>query len=1512
MSSKILLFIFFFGSFLVLEGQIADVQFNGQPVPPVTIDIFPAQNCGNPNEGFLGLRGGSLVFNDVEGSTCCPCFAGGANDCGSNDNTVQVGPFLLAGSCNISIRVEVTLIGGSDGLECDPNFPSTRVCPLNSGADGLEISLMAVGLASPIEIGRFCGDTPTNGNWTPTSANSGFFEVTGITSSLAFIGIIGGTQAADEEYRIDRILVEGDPFSAVPASINTTDVMPCAGQDPLILTAIGGNTGSSFTWFRDGFGLPQTSMTLDLGLADMSLSGLYSVTITDPNGCEATSSITISVQDCAAPVPDFPGLDLIFCRDTEALDLPNISANGIPGTWNVPNDLVLRDTTAFNELIFTPDPSTGANTVSFSIQIDQIPTFGDFPPGGKDICLSNAPGQTIDLVDEFNLSTSDILDIVFNGRTESDESAWRNTPVPGNSGIFEVEIFTFPFGACGRIDTTTQLNITFIDQLTTVSQNLCQGQAPNVDFRALIQNGNPDIQFADINGIGVDISNPSSVDLSGLPAGNYTWQFSLSPLGCNASSQADLNITIDPVTPTFLSPPLCEGDPPFLFNGEFYSQDTQVTVLVPNATMLCDDLVMLDIVFEPLPGRVINPPALCAGEVFTYNGVDYTTDQDTVVTVTGIPCDSMNELILTFLPAESISIMIDTLCEGASFDFRGMTYTQSEVVSLTFPGMNGACDTTATLDLVFNTVPSRTLSRTDLCLGETFTFDGVDYTSDINTTVSIDNPAGACDSLITLDLAFRPVPMRTVVEVLCQGELFSFDGVDYTSDTIVSVTTANPGGPCDSLIMLDLSFMALPTMPVVETLCEGDTFSFDNMTYTEDIVVDVRVPDANGGCDTIFNLDLTFSPLVRTTIAPDLCEGDNFSFTANGNTYAEGQLLSGTERVPGPNGCDSVITIDLFFKPNSETLFEEIRQSGDGFSQVINGVTFDESNPTDTITLPSANGCDSTILVNFIFVQGVFDSLIVDDQCIGSGFSVAGGPNGPYDEANPSGIDTFMLADGRDSFFITRINFQDPAINRFTNTLTTGDSFSIDFNGVTYDASNPMGRDTLPGAAANGCDSIIIVSLTFTDAFTTVIDSMLCQGDPFSVQVDGITFDEDNPVGMDTLVNADGIDSIVTVDLDFRAPDTTMIMTPRCIGDGFSLTVGPDTYDEANPSGITPLTNAIGCDSIVIVDLQFTNGVTSTRTDTLCSGTTVMIGNTVYGENTQLSGTEVLTAAAGCDSTIIVDLTVDTVHFELTTEPICPDATEFEFTIINTRPGQMLMALIDGVDRMVIDTLRESLPIGAQDIILTSESSCGVMPPFDLMMLPPQTLDIVSTPAGDDTLSLSLDFSGIVSSTIWTQGDTTELCVDCTSVNVSSLDPATYEVEVVDELGCTFTASFEVEGDGDDPPPPPPPLPPVAQDTMDFFLPNVISASNANPLNASLFLQTANPSIIDYDLRIYNRWGNLVRNLGNLIPNDPNFGWDGRSNSGELQPSGVYVYVVVIRREGSAEQTLAGDILLMQ
>ena len=1503
----------------ISSGQrqvIADIQFNGPPNPPAVIAINPPTNCGNPVQGFLGLRGGALVFNDVEGSQCCPCFVGGPNDCGNNDNQVQIGPVITAGACNISIRVEVSFVEGNDGLECaDPQL-ATFACNPNSGADGLDISFNAQNLGSFIPIGTFCGNTPVEGNWTPLSATSGFFEVTNIQTDLLFLNAIGGTQALDEEYRIDRILVEGDPFSAVPASINVTNDMPCNGMDALILTAIGGNAGSSFMWSRDGTPLTETSATLNLGIADMTASGTYQVEILDPNGCRTIGSAVVNVQDCAAPIPDFTGLDDIFCRDFDQLSLPSVSTNGIPGTWNVSNDLILRDTVIFNTLVFTPDPSTGANTVNIPIRIDEIPVFGDFPPNGKDICFFSTPGQTqtFDLIDEFSLVPSDLLDITFNGMTTSTEQEWRSMEVPSNPGSFDVEIFTLPFGACGRIDTMTQLNVSFIDMAQDNQETICFGDLTPLNFSALVQSGDPNAVWSDLFATGADLSDPRNVDLSFLPVGQYNFQYDLNPtVSCNLSDQAMLTIDIIDFPTRTISPSgLCSGDG-FSINIDGVTYDESFPfdeIFIQNPSGPCDSMIVVDLMFDVAPTRTINPPPFCQGDVFTYNGVDYTNDQNIVVSVPGpTPCDSMNELILTFIPSVTESITIDTLCDGTPFDFRGTTYTQSDIVSLTFPGMNGECDTSATLELTFNPVPMRSLVRPDLCNGSTFTFDGVDYTRDTTATISIANPAGTCDSLIMLELTFNAVPERSVIPTdLCEGDPFTFDGVDYFSDTVAMVTRPNPGGSCDSLITLDLSFSAPFRMPITASPCEGDTIFVDNVAYTESFVGDVRVPDINGGCDTIFSLDLSFIQLIRTTLSPDLCEGDPFSYSANGNTYAEGQLLTGTERVLGPNGCDSIITIDLFFKPNSETRFEEIRNSGDSFSQVINGTLYDESNPIDTINLPSANGCDSTIFVNFIFVQGVFDSLI-RNECTGSGFSVPGGPNGPYDEANPSGIDTFMLADGRDSFFITRITFQDPGINRFMQTLTIGDPFSIDFNGETYDASNPMGRDTLVGAAANGCDSIIVVSLNFVDAFTTVIDTMLCQGDPFSVDVDGITFNESNPDTTITLQTADGIDSIITVDLVFREPDTSMISTPRCIGDGFSITVGPDTYDENFPSGITPLINSVGCDSIVIVDLQFTSGVTVARTDTICSGTTLMIGSTVYGENTQLSGTEVLTAAAGCDSTITVDLTVDTIHFELITEPICPDADMFDFSIINTRPGQNLTALIDGIETMVIDTVSGTLPIGTQDLVLTNDGLCGTMPPFDISFHPAETLDIFESASTADSLTLAFDFSGIVSTVIWMQ-DSTEICVDCTSVNVSSSESATYTVQLMDDLGCTYTASFDVMGDDPNPPPPPPP-PPPALDTMDFFLPNVISANVSAP-NTLFFLQTTNPSIIDYDLRIFNRWGNLVSSLSNLTPNDPNFGWDGRSNSGELQPSGVYVYVVVIRREDSGEQTLAGDLLLMQ
>ena len=41
--------------------------------------------------------------------------------------------------------------------------------------------------------------------------------------------------------------------------------------------------------------------------------------------------------------------------------------------------------------------------------------------------------------------------------------------------------------------------------------------------------------------------------------------------------------------------------------------------------------------------------------------------------------------------------------------------------------------------------------------------------------------------------------------------------------------------------------------------------------------------------------------------------------------------------------------------------------AGDGYSVMVNGVTYDESNPSGTQVLSNANGCDSTVTIDLTF-----------------------------------------------------------------------------------------------------------------------------------------------------------------------------------------------------------------------------------------------------------------------------------------------------------------------------------------------------------------------------------------------------------------------------------------------------------------------------------------------------------------------------------------------------------------
>ena len=136
------------------------------------------------------------------------------------------------------------------------------------------------------------------------------------------------------------------------------------------------------------------------------------------------------------------------------------------------------------------------------------------------------------------------------------------------------------------------------------------------------------------------------------------------------------------------------------------------------------------------------------------------------------------------------------------------------------------------------------------------------------------------------------------------------------------------------------------------------------------------------------------------------------------------------------------------------------------------------------------------------------------------------------------------------------------------------------------------------------CDSTITIDLVFNLSSVGEETHNGCFNDGYSVVVNGITYNEGNPTGMQTLTNAVGCDSLVNINLEFNSFVTGSELYQGCVGDGYSVTVNNTLYNESNPTGTETLASVTGCDSIVDINLIFSNGIVGSifGGDPICQG----------------------------------------------------------------------------------------------------------------------------------------------------------------------------------------------------------------------------------------------------------------------------------------------------------------------
>ena len=164
-----------------------------------------------------------------------------------------------------------------------------------------------------------------------------------------------------------------------------------------------------------------------------------------------------------------------------------------------------------------------------------------------------------------------------------------------------------------------------------------------------------------------------------------------------------------------------------------------------------------------------------------------------------------------------------------------------------------------------------------------------------------------------------------------------------------------------------------------------------------------------------------------------------------------------------------------------------------------------------------------------------------------------------------------------------------------------------------------------------------------------------------------------------------------------------------------------------------------------------------------------------------------------------------------------------------------------------------------------------------------------------DTVQLQAP-AGFPALTLGWTANTDLSCLDCPDPWLVALQDAVYAVTLEGYGGCRVKGFYPV-------------VPRAIPINDDFYIPNVIKAGSANDDFFTIFSgkDLTNVRL----LRIYTRWGELVKEFRDFAPNGP-IGWRGEFPGRKDVLPGVYVYYTELEFSDGSLRFFKGDVTVVR